>query len=79
MNAKGILAFIGGIAIGAAAGILLAPEKGEETRAKIIDYLKEKGVSRDKFDDIIAKVKTKLSKYSSMEDIETAVDEALKS
>lgn len=30
-------AFIGGAIIGAAAGILLAPEKGKDTRAKISD------------------------------------------
>jgi gas vesicle protein len=30
-------AFIGGAIIGAAAGILLAPQKGKDTRAKIAD------------------------------------------
>lgn len=30
-------AFIGGAIVGAAAGILLAPQKGKDTRAKIAD------------------------------------------
>lgn len=30
-------AFIGGAIVGAAAGLLLAPEKGKDTRAKIAD------------------------------------------
>jgi len=34
-NIKAILAFLGGVAAGAAIGVLLAPEKGEDTRKKI--------------------------------------------
>ncbi len=77
MNAKVILGFIGGVVVGAAAALLTAPDKGVDTRAKIISYLKEKGVTRDRFEEIIARVKDKLHAWSSMNDIEAAVDEAL--
>ena len=36
-SSKVLLGFLGGLAIGAIAGILLAPEKGSETRKKISD------------------------------------------
>lgn len=77
MNAKVVLGFLGGLAVGAAVALLSAPEKGVDLRAKIISYLKEKGVSKDRFEEIIAKVKNKLYSWSSMDDIEAAVDEAL--
>lgn len=78
MKASSIIAFVAGIAVGAAAGILLAPEKGDKTRARIISLLEEKGISKDKFEDIIAKVKAKINEYTDMSDIEMAIDESLK-
>ena len=39
-----LAAFIGGAAVGAAIGILFAPEKGEETRKKIAEILRQKGI-----------------------------------
>lgn len=39
-----LLAVISGAVAGAAVGLLFAPEKGTDTRDKIMDYLKEKGV-----------------------------------
>jgi gas vesicle protein len=40
-GSKVILAFIGGIAVGAIAGILLAPDKGSNTRKAISDMAED--------------------------------------
>ena len=39
-----LVAFLGGAAVGAAVGILFAPEKGEDTRQKIAEILRKKGI-----------------------------------
>ena len=36
-----LAAFLGGAVVGAAAGILFAPESGEDTRSKIADALRK--------------------------------------
>lgn len=43
-----LLAFIGGAAVGAAAGLLLAPEKGSDLRAKIMEALHKRGIRLNK-------------------------------
>ncbi len=78
MRASSVFAFIAGIAVGAAAGILMAPERGDKTRARIIAILEEKGISKDRFEDLIARVKAKINEYTDMSDIEMAIDESLK-
>ncbi|MCQ2359881.1 MAG: YtxH domain-containing protein [Paludibacteraceae bacterium] len=78
MKASSVFAFIAGIAVGAAAGLLMAPEKGDKTRARIIAILEEKGISKDRFEDLVAKVKAKINEYTDMSDIEMAIDESLK-
>ncbi len=78
MKASNIVAFLAGVAAGAVAGILLAPEKGDKTRAKIISLLEEKGISKDKFEEIIARVRAKINEFTDLSDIEVAIDESLK-
>ena len=53
-----LAAFIGGAAIGAALGILFAPEKGEDTRKKIKDILREKGIklNRSEMEELVDQI-----------------------
>ncbi len=39
-----LAAFLGGAAVGAVCGILFAPEKGVDTRAKIAEALRKRGI-----------------------------------
>ena len=64
-TSKILLGFIAGAAIGGALGILLAPDKGSETRRKIVEKGNEMGDSlssfgdtvKDKFNDVVDGVK----------------------
>ena len=52
-----LAAFLGGAAVGATLGILFAPEKGE-TRAKIADILRKKGIrlSRNEMENLVDEI-----------------------
>ncbi|MCI9285866.1 MAG: YtxH domain-containing protein [Muribaculaceae bacterium] len=59
-----VLAVIGGAVAGAAVGLLLAPEKGEDTRKQIIKYLESKGVKlhRSKLEELADEIADELGK-----------------
>lgn len=77
MNLKNLLAFAGGIAVGAAAALLLAPTSGAELRGKIIELLKSKGISKEKFDELVALITARVKSFTTVNDLEIIVDEVL--
>lgn len=48
MNNKSWLGFVAGIAVGATTAVLLAPDKGKNTRKRIKNKAKDLGVDLDK-------------------------------
>ena len=68
-----MLSFIVGALAGAATGILLAPDKGENTRKKLkksMDEMSEK--AKEKYEDLSAKAKKTFSKEKVVKDAEPA-------
>lgn len=60
-----ICAVIGGAVAGAAVGLLMAPEKGEDTRKKIAQILKEKGVclKKEKMEELVDEIEDQIEKH----------------
>lgn len=61
-----MMAVVGGAIAGAAVGLLFAPEKGDDTRQRIVEALREQGVKlkgsklNDLVDDIAEEIKAKI-------------------
>lgn len=78
MKLSHLFAFLGGAVAGAAVGLLLAPDSGANTREKIANMLKEKGIWLDKeaLSEFVDKVMSKLKCNFSDDELRDAVEEA---
>ena len=62
-NLSVLAAFLGGAAVGAVCGILFAPEKGVDTRAKIVEILRQKGIrlNREDMEELVDQIAAEIN------------------
>ena len=58
-----LFAFLGGAAVGAALGVLFTPEKGVDTRRRITQLLREKGIKLNagEMEELVDQITTELA------------------
>ncbi len=63
------VAFLGGVAIGSAAGLLLAPEKGSDLRERIVEALRKRGIrlNRKEMDALVDDITEELTSATNDE------------